>query len=164
MIDFKYDRRAWQNARDRIHGMAERANNVQAAWNVFLDWFTNGNRQQFGSRGMRWKTPWRELKPDTVNQKRELGYTGDILVRTHTLMRSISDRPLGVERLGPRDMAAGTRLAYARHHHHGAPKAGIPKRELWSVRQIKRENALTTALKTWIISGNARTRYRGDLK
>lgn len=158
-----YDRRGWTRARRKIHDMAARAGNVQPAWDVFLDWFAHGNRQQFGSRGVRWKTPWRELKSATVEQKRNLGYTGDILVRDSTLLRSVSDRPLSYERMGPHDMSAGTLVRYAKFHHHGAPKARIPKRPLWSVAQIKREGAVTTALKTWIISGNARTRYRGGL-
>jgi hypothetical protein len=160
---FTYDRRAWLRARRRIHDMARRAGNVQPAWNVFLDWFAHGNRQHFGSQGARWRTPWRELKPGSVASKRALGYTGDILVRDSTLLRSVSDRPLGYERMGPHDMSAGTLVRYAKHHHYGAPRAKIPKRPLWSVKQIKRERAATTAIKTWIISGNARTRYRGGL-
>jgi phage gpG-like protein len=161
--EFTYDRAAWRQARKRIHDMGERAGNVQAAWNVFLDWFAQGNRQQFGTQGKRWRTPWDELKPATVKQKRGLGFTGDILVRETTLQRSITDRPLSFERVGPHDMQAGTTVRYARFHHFGAPRANIPKRPLWSVAQIKREGAATTAIKTWIISGNARTRYRGGL-
>lgn len=160
---FTYDRRAWKRARDKIHDMARRAGNVQPAWDVFLDWFAHGNRQQFGSRGTRWRTPWDELKPATVRQKRSLGYTSDILVRDSTLLRSVADRPLNHERMGPHDMAAGTLVRYAGFHHRGAPRARIPARPLWSVAQIKREGAATTAIKTWIISGNARTRYRGGL-
>lgn len=160
---FTMDRRAYRRARKRIHEMKDRAGNVMPAWNVFLDWFAHGNRQHFGTQGKRWRTPWRELKPATVRQKRALGYTTDILVRDSTLLRSIADRPLDHERIGPHDMTAGTTVRYARFHHSGAPRAGIPKRPLWSTEQIKREGAATTAIKTWIVSGNARTRYRGGL-
>lgn len=151
----RIDTRVTVNMRE-LQEMRQRANNVQAAWNVFLDWFTDGNRQQFGTRGQRWRTPWRELKPETVTQKRQLGYTGDILIRDSVLMRSVSDRPMGLERIGANDMEAGTRVSYAKYHHLGAPKAGIPKRPLWNVEQIADEGAAISAIRTWILDGDAR--------
>lgn len=151
----KIDMRINIDIRD-IQEIRGRSNNVQAAWNVFLDWFTDGNRQQFGSRGQRWRTPWRELKPQTVAEKRNLGYTGDILVRDTTLMRSVTDRPMDLERVGPNDMEAGTRVDYARFHHLGAPKRNLPQRPLWNIEQIRDEGAATSAIRTWIMDGDAR--------
>lgn len=142
--------------------MRERAQNVQPAWDAFLDWFTDGNRQQFGSRGKRWGTPWRELKRRTVAQKRSLGFTTDILVRDSVLLRSVSDRPMGFERVGPHDMTAGTGIEYAAAHHRGAPRAGIPSRPLWDTGKIAREGAATSAIKSWIISGQARVSARTE--
>lgn len=152
-LEFKVDGRTFAQAKRKLRDMRERASNVQAAWNVFLDWFTDGNRQQFGTQGRRWRTPWRELKPKSLAQKRSEGYTADTLIRESILQRSVTDRPMGLERLGPHDMEAGTLVRYAAHHHYGAPRARIPARPLWNVKQIQQEGAATSVIKTWIISG-----------
>jgi hypothetical protein len=152
-LDFKVDGRTFAQAKRKLSDMRDRAGNVTAAWQVFMDWFTDGNRQQFGSQGKRWRTPWRELKPKSIAAKRRDGYTGDILVRDTDLMRSVTDRPMGLERLGPHDMEAGTLVKYAAPHHFGAPRANLPARPLWNVKQIKEEGAATSAVKTWIVSG-----------
>lgn len=159
-FNVSYDKAIFNRARRKLAAMSERAQNVAPAWNVFLDWFTDGNRRQFGTQGKHWRTPWRELKPATVAQKRRDGWTGDILVREGTLRRAVSDRPLQLERLGAHDMAAGTRLSYAGYHHRGAPRAGIPKRPLWNARAITGSGAATSAVKSWIVSGAPRVSER----
>lgn len=159
-FNVKYDRAGFRRARARLDAMSQRASNVLPAWNVFLDWLTDGNRQQFGSQGKRWRTPWRELRETTVTQKRREGWQGDILVRSGDLKRSVSDRPMQLERLGPHDMSAGTRVPYAKHHHYGAPRARIPKRPLWSARAIQNSGAATSAIKSWIVSGTPRVSER----
>lgn len=157
---FEFDTRSWNRGRAQLQAIRERAQNARPAWEAFLDWFAYGNRRQFGTRGARWRTPWRELKPATVAQKRSLGYTTDILIREGTLMRSVADRPLNIERVGPHDMEAGTALKYAKYHHFGAPRARIPKRPLWSEKQIREEGAATSAVRSWIIDGDARVTAR----
>lgn len=157
---FSYDKAIFNRSRQKLAAMSQRAQNVSPAWDVFLDWFADGNRQQFGSQGKRWRTPWRELKPATVAQKRYAGWMGDILVREGTLKRSVSDRPLQVERLGPHDMSVGTRVPWAAHHHYGAPRANIPRRPLWNARAIKDSGAITSAVKSWIVSGHPRVSER----
>lgn len=159
-FNFRYDRAVFNRARRKLVAMSERAQNVLPAWDVFLDWFTDGNRRQFGSRGKHWGTPWRELKPSTVAQKRYAGWMGDILVREGALRRSVSDRPMQLERLGAHDMSAGTRVGYAVHHHKGAPRANIPRRPLWNARAIRNSGAATSAVKSWIVSGAPRVSER----
>jgi len=159
-FNIKYDRAAFRRARARLNEMSRRAGNVVPAWDVFLDWFTDGNRQQFGSQGKRWRTPWRELRESTVMQKRREGWQGDILVRSGELRRAVSDRPMQLERLGPHDMSAGTRNPYAAYHHRGAPRANIPKRPLWSARAIQNSGAATSAIKSWIVNGTPRVSER----
>lgn len=159
-MEFKLDGRTFAAAKRKLEAMRERAQNVQPAWNAFVDWFAHGNRQQFGTQGKRWGTPWRELKPATVAQKRSAGYTGDILVRDSTLLRSVADRPMGLERIGPHDMEVGTTVRYAAFHHYGAPRAGIPARPLWDTKRIQREGAATSAMKSWIVSGRASVNAR----
>lgn len=157
----EYDRRGFLRARKRIHELAERAGNATSAWNAFLDWFAHANRQQFGSRGVRYGTPWKELAPSTVDDKRYLGYQTDILIRDSTLLRSVADRPLDVERFGPHDMTAGTSVSYAKYHHYGAVRSRLPRRPLWSTDRIKSSGVVTSALRTWIVNGNAQVTERG---
>lgn len=159
---FTFDQRRWDATRRELRAMRQRAQNVQPAWDAFLDWFTHGNRQQFGTQGKRWGTPWRELKRRTLAQKRSLGFTTDILVRESILLRSVADRPMGFERVGPHDLTAGTAVEYAGIHHRGAPRANIPARPLWDTDKISREGAATSALKSWIISGEARVSARTE--
>jgi hypothetical protein len=159
-FNIRYDRAAFNRARRKLLDMSSRAQNVIPAWDEFLDWFTDGNRRQFGTQGKRWGTPWQELKPATVAQKRREGWMGDILVREGTLKRSVSDRPMQLERLGPHDMSVGTRAPYAGYHHRGAPRAGIPRRPLWDARAIERGGAATSAIKSWIVSGTPRVSER----
>ncbi|HET9144159.1 hypothetical protein [Actinophytocola sp.] len=161
-MNFTFDQAKWDSVRRELRAMRARAQNVQPAWNAFLDWFSHGNRQQFGTQGKRWSTPWRELKPRTVAQKRSLGFTTDILVRESILLRSVADRPLDFERVGPHDMSAGTTVEYAGIHHRGAPRAHIPARPLWDTKKIAREGAATSAIKSWIISGEARVSARTE--
>lgn len=169
-----YDRAGWNRARRRIQELADRAQNATPAWHVFLDWFAHENRRQFGSRGVRWRTPWPELAPETVWEKRWLGYQGDILVREGDLLRSVADRPLDVERISRDRMAAGTALKYARVHHYGAQftrtmktrrgvvrwDVKIPARPLWNARAIRRSGAATSAVRTWIVNGAPRVHAR----
>ncbi len=159
-FNIRYDRAGFRRARAKLNAMSERASNVLPAWNVFLDWFTDGNREQFGTQGKKWRTPWRELREPSLMQKRREGWQGDILVRSGELKRSVSDRPMQLERLGPHDMSAGTRVPYAQFHHRGAPRAGIPKRALWSARTIQSSGAATSAIKSWIVSGTPRVSER----
>lgn len=172
---FDHDRAGWDRARRRIRAIGERARDVTPAWRVFLDWFAHGNRRQFGTRGAYWHTPWKELAPETVWEKRYLGYQTDILVRTSDLLRSVADRPLDVERIRPKEMQAGTALKYARAHHRGAVitrtvrtargarrwQVRIPARPLWNARVIRSSGAATSAVRTWIVNGDPRVQARG---
>lgn len=159
-FNFRYDKAIFNRARQKLVGLSERSQNVRPAWDVFLDWFTDGNRKQFGSQGKYWGTPWKELSPAYLASKRADGWMGDILVRTSDLKRSVSDRPMGMERLGAHDMNAGTRISYAGYHHKGAPRARLARRPLWNARAIERSGAATSAVKSWIVSGRARVSER----
>jgi phage gpG-like protein len=149
----KVDKRSIAPARKRLQDMKARADNLMAAWEVLLDWFANQNRVQFGSRGERWRTPWAELKPRTVIQKRREGFTGDILVANTNLLRSMSDRPLAFERITAHEVEAGTNVSYAKYHQYGTKY--MPARPLVSAEQVAREGAASSAVISWIVSGRA---------
>lgn len=149
----KMDGRSIAPVRRKIHDMRDRAQNLMAAWEVLLNWFAEQNRVQFGSRGARWRTIWPELAPSTVREKRGEGFTGDTLIRTSDLLRSLSDRPLNFERITPHEVEAGTRLSYAKFHQRGTRH--MPRRQLISARQVARERAASSAVISWIVQGKA---------
>lgn len=159
-FNLRYDRAIFNRARHKLLAMSARAENVIPAWNVFLDWFTDGNRKQFGTQGKYWGTPWPELKANSLASKRYAGWMGDILVREGTLKRSVSDRPMSIEILSAHDLSAGTNVSWAAHHHRGAPRANIPRRPLWNARSIEKSGAATSVLKSWIVSGVPRVSER----
>lgn len=148
---FVIDGRTISPLRRKIHAMRERSTNLMPAWNVLLDWFADQNRIQFGSRGARWRTLWPELAASTVRDKRLEGFTGDTLIRSTDLLRSLTDRPLSVERITPREVTAGTRVKYAHFHQRGTRR--MPARPLLSAEQIAREGAATAAVASWVTRG-----------
>lgn len=155
----KVDGRSLTQVRRKIHGMRNRLDNLTAAWEVLLDWFADQERQQFGSRGARWRKVWPELASSTLADKRSEGYTTDILVRTSDLLRSLSDRPLSVERILPHEVVAGTRIKYARYHQYGTKR--MPKRLLISAEQVARENAATSVVISWVLTGRPAVKTEG---
>lgn len=172
------DRRSLTQVRLKIEAMHERAQNNIPAWQALLDWWTDGNRQHFGTQGARWRTPWKGLNPNYLRFKRSEGWMGDVLVRSSDLRRSLTDRPLPIETLAPREMTAGTDLEYAAWLHYGfipesrAARAGrgkgkaarrakvgkkrVPPRRLVNAAQVKREGAVSSAVINWIVKGEQR--------
>jgi hypothetical protein len=152
----KVDGRSITQVRRKLQDMRKRTDNLMAAWEVLLDWFADQERVQFGSRGARWHTVWPELAPSSLRQKRREGYPTDILVRDSTLLRSLSDRPLNVERILPHELTAGTRVSYAKYHQYGTRR--MPRRTLISVEQVQREQAATSVVISWIVNGRPEVR------
>lgn len=154
----KIDGRSLTQVRRKIQDMRKRADNLTAAWETFLTWFANQNRQQFGTRGERWRTIWPELAPVTVIEKRREGFYTDILVRTSDLLRSVSDRPLSKELVLPHEVQAGTNVSYAKYHQFGTRY--MPRRRLFDAVEIEREGALSSVISSWIVTGRPVVRNR----
>jgi hypothetical protein len=147
----KIDGRTIAPLRRKIHAMKDRATNLIPAWDVLIDWFADQERIQFGQRGARWRKLWPELAESTVADKRAAGYTGDILIRETDLLRSLTDRPLSIERLSAREATAGTRVRYARFHQDGTKR--MPARVLIDAGVIAEEGAASRAVISWITKG-----------
>lgn len=146
----KIDGRTIAPLRRKIHAMKDRAGNLIPAWEKLIDWFADQERLQFGQRGARWRQLWPELKDKSLAAKRDAGYTGDILIRETDLLRSLTDRPLAIERITAREATAGTNIPYARYHHKGE---GVPKRILLDAGVIAEEEAASRAVISWIVKG-----------
>lgn len=154
MTSIDFDPVRWAEARRKIQEMRERAENLTPVWNEVLDWWAHQNRIHFGSRGKRWLgSPWAELSPAYLAAKREEGWMGDILVRTSDLLRSLADRPLGIERVGRLEVTAGTRISYARFHQDGTKY--MPARRLVNAAQVRAEGVVSEIAANWITKGRA---------
>lgn len=151
-----FNARGFAKARRELQGMRERAEDLRPAWDALLTWWAARNMTHFRSYGKRWKTPWKPLSPDTLHEKIRFGYPSDILVREGDLRTSLTRRPLGIERLRPHEVEAGTAVDYARFHQHGTKY--MPKRQLINARAVRQENVATNALINWIVSGRQSTR------
>jgi phage gpG-like protein len=147
----KIDGRTIAPLRRKIHAMRDRATNLIPAWDVLIDWFADQERLQFGQRGARWRKLWPELAEGTVADKRAAGYTGDILIRETDLLRSLTDRPLSIERMSAREATAGTRIPYARFHQDGTKR--MRPRVLIDAGVIAEEEAASRAVISWITKG-----------
>lgn len=172
----KIDKRSIAHVKGKLRDMKARAQNLTPAWNATLDWWTLGNQQHFGSQGKRWRTPWRELSPSSLASKRADGWMGDILVRTSTLRRSLTDRPLPIEHITPHEVVAGTNVPYAAYHHYGTTRrvvttttnpdgsvttssrsvSRMPRRPLINADAVRAEGGATSAVINWIVHGETR--------
>lgn len=143
-------------ARNDLQQMRERAANVSPAWEALLDWWAARNMTHWRSKGQRWRTPWKPLAPSTIAEKLRLGYPTDILRRTDKLRNSLTRRPLGIERIRPHEMEAGTAVPYAHFHQDGTRR--MPARKIVNAAQVQREGVSSNAVINWIVSGKKSTR------
>lgn len=142
--------------RRELHAMQRRTRDLSPAWEEWLHWWADTNREQFSSRGRRWRTPWRPLAPSTVREKRREGWLADPLVRTSAMRHSLTGRPLGIERIRAHELEAGT-AAYPAHFHQvgtrGPGTRRMPARPLVNARQVAAEGAAGSAVLSWIVRG-----------
>ncbi len=152
-MDMQFDSRGWEQARRRLLEMKLRADNLIPAWDELLDWWARENRKHFTGRGQRWHTPWPPLAPATIAEKIRLGFPTDPLVRTGRMRSHLVSRPLGFERLSQTSVVAGTRLERAVFHQRGTKY--MPRRQLVNAPQVTREQAATSAVRSWVVHGRA---------
>jgi hypothetical protein len=139
----------------RFREMQLRVRDLSPAWEEVLTWWAMANKEQFASRGARWRSPWKPLAPSTVAQKRREGFLNESLVRTTDLRRELTNRPLGMERIRASDMEAGTDLSYAHFHQRGTRK--MPRRVLINSEAVAREGVASSAIVTWVATGRPST-------
>lgn len=64
---------------------------------------------------------WAPLSPAYARAKAALFPGRPILVRTGQLRDSLTQRPFGIDRVGPTFAEFGTNIPYAQYHQHGTP-------------------------------------------
>lgn len=153
-LKIDYDRQAFDRLARQVREMRERAQDVSPAWDALLTWFAEQNFEQWLGRGARYRRPWAPLAPSTVSEKFRAGLPLHPLIRTGKLVNTLVHRPLGVEHMTGSEVTAGTDVKYAKFHQTGTRY--MPQRILFSPGQIRKEQAATTAVANWIISGERR--------
>ena len=131
--------------------MRQRADELSPAWEEFLTWWAQTNREQFTSRGTRWRSPWPALSPSTQRQKKRAGFLSEPLVRTTELRSELVGRPLGVEHIRADEVDAGTDISYAKFHQKGTRK--MPRRRIVNAQAVAQEGAASSVIISWIIDG-----------
>lgn len=131
--------------------MRRRAGELSPAWEEFLTWWSQTNREQFASRGARWRSPWEPLAASTRRQKRREGFLADPLVRTTDLRSELVGRPLGVEHIRSDEVDAGTDISYAKFHQRGTRR--MPRRRLVNAAAVAQEGAASSVIISWIVDG-----------
>jgi hypothetical protein len=144
-------------ARRRIQAMRARARDLSPAFEVVLDWWALQNAEHWVSRGGRWRTPWKPLHPDTLDDKRRRGFPPDTLVRTGDLIADLTLRPFGVELVTAQSATAGTGLRYAIYHQEGT-RRGMPARKLVNADAVAAAGAVSSAVITWVVDGVPKVR------
>ena len=142
--------------RRRIERMRERAGDLVPAWEVVADWLAEQERIQFSTEGARWGQPWAPLAESTLAAKLRRAQPSDILVATTELKRSLTIRPLDIERLHPSTMVLGTRVSYAQFHQRGTSR--MPARILLDAAPVAAEGAIGSAVASWVFKGSPRVR------
>lgn len=150
-LDFELE--GFERTRARLQAMRARAGNLIPAWEAFATWWSRENREHWRSRGTRWDSGWAPLAPYTLWDKARRGYPPDTLVRTGALRRDLTVRPLALESFSQKSMAVGTRRRYAKFHQRGTSR--MPHRRPINARQVDAENAVGSAIRNWIVNGEA---------
>jgi hypothetical protein len=155
-FEIKFSAKGFDKARRDLHAMRERVQNLSPAWDALLTWWAARNVTHFRNKGKRWKTPWKPLAPSTLAEKVRMGYSPDPLLRSGDLRKSLTLRPLGIERIYPHEVTAGTAVRYAHFHQDGTKR--MPARKLINARQVQLEGVSSTAVINWIVHGRQSTR------
>lgn len=131
---------------------ATNVDDVTPAWNVIADDFARIEREQFASEGRRSSGGWSPLSPAYARWK-AAHYPGKpILQREGDLIRSLTERPFGVEVILPGYMAIGSDVDYGRYHQRGA--GNLPQRRPIELRESDRVKWVKI-IQRFIVTGEA---------
>ena len=109
-----------------LRGLRERAEDVSPAWEKWGDAIVEEEKQQFTLLGARFGSAWAALSPKYARWK-ALHHPGKPIMRlTDALHDSLTQRPMGVERINSHSAEFGTDVPYAHWHQDGTSK--MPRR------------------------------------
>lgn len=109
-----------------LERVADNVEDATPAWEAMADRFVTVERRQFSSEGRYASGGWAPLSPRYAAWKAR-HYPGQkILQREGDLIRSLTERPFGVEVITPQKMWIGSSVEYGAYHQHGGPR--LPRR------------------------------------
>lgn len=133
------------------------ANNVEdatPAWDAIADRLVHVERRQFASEGKSSSGGWAPLSPKYAAWKAQ-HYPGQpILQREGHLVRSLTRRPLGIERIEPQEAWLGSAVTYGAYHQRGA--GNLPRRRPIELTEDERRTWVKI-LQRFIVTGQAPT-------
>lgn len=107
----------------RLKRMRERASDLRPAWRRVGDLIARYQRVRFRTEGAFPGTPrWAPLTPEYAAWKLATYGPKPILQREGDLIRSLTSRPMDIERYGPRSAEYGTSVPYAHWHQTGTSR------------------------------------------
>lgn len=135
---------------------AKRGTDMSPAFKIIADDFLDIEKRQFTSAGRYGSGGWRPLAPSTVAYKARRGLDPRILHATLRLRKSLTQRsgPDVIRKISNDEMFVGTRVKYARHHQHGAPRANLPQRRPVELPDRDRKNWMKI-LQRFLVEGEA---------
>lgn len=136
---------------DRI---AEDVGDVSPAWEVIADRFAAAERKQFDSEGAYGSGGWAPLSEDYGAWKANVRPGAPILVFDGELRKSLTERPFGVEVIGPDSMVIGSDVEYGLYHQQGTDR--MPRRRPVELPENERRQWVRI-LQRFIITGYAET-------
>lgn len=133
-----------------LERFADRSDDASPAFRAIADAFAAFERRQFESEGVAGTgSPWAPLSPRYAAWKARRYPGQPILVATGALRRSLTERPLGVERIGSDYAELGSEVAYGRFHQQGD---GVPQRRPVDLPESERRD-MVKVLQRWIVTG-----------
>lgn len=150
IIDIKGDKQVDR----KLMRISMKAGDVRPAFRVILDDIRKITKKQFGTEGKHRSGGWEPLKDSTIARKQAAQLDTRIMRATYKLMDSLITRmhPEGVQEIKPQEMVFGTKVDYAVHHQHGAPRANLPQRRLVEFNEPDKRRFMKT-LQRYIVTG-----------
>lgn len=108
---------------DRFGDAAE---DMRPAWDAIAEDFADVERRQFSTEGGYGSGGWAPLSPRYAAWKARAYPGKPILQREGDLVRSLTERPFGIEVILPARMVIGSDVEHGQYHQHGGPR--LPRR------------------------------------
>lgn len=155
MVMLSLDSFGDQQLSRRLLRFTDRVDDMRPALRVIADDFLDIQKSQFTSQGRYGSGGWRPLAPTTVASKARRGHDPHILHATLRLRKSLTSKygPDVVRKITRNEMFVGTRVPYAKHHQHGAPRARLPQRRPVELPARDRKNWMKI-LQRYLVEGD----------
>lgn len=114
--------RGIDETRQLLRGIADRAGDLRPVWPVVGDAVAGEARRLFLSGGARGGAPWAALNADYRRWKVAHSFDERRLIKTGAMMRSLSSRPMDIERYGATWAEFGTTDPKLHWHEDGTRK------------------------------------------